>query len=293
MREFQSTSARRIDEQHPMFKLYQKAKKYGQWDPLELDFSKDIEDFRNLAQTEKEMLLRLVSMFIAGEEAVTADIAPLIIAMQKVGTVEDEMYLTTFIFEEAKHVEFFARWLQEVGVTEDLAKYHLSNYRQIFYEDLPNDMSRLLHDQSPEAIAKAVTTYNMIVENMLAETGYTAFYGALESKGLMPGLLQGISYVKRDESRHIGFGTFLLQRLVAQDARIFDVITNRMDELLTPAIGVVAEIFVGDERPFGLEPKHFQDFAIQRFNNRINVIERAKAQSEEDVLAHANELLEV
>lgn len=293
MREFQTTSVRRIDEQNPMFKLYQKAKQFGQWDPRELDFNKDKEDFKKLNAEEKDMLLRLVAMFVSGEEAVTADLGPLFLAIKKVGTVEDEMYLTTFMFEEAKHVEFFARWLQEVGITEDLTRYHLDNYRKVFYEELPNNMNRLITDSSKEAVAKAAVTYNMIVEGVLAETGYHAFYKMLERDGIMPGLLKGVGYTKLDETRHIGFGTYLLQRLVAEDPKIFDVVSEKMDELLIPAIGVVGEIFFSDNPPFGLDPKDFQDYAIQQSNNRMNIIERAKSQSEKDVVNSAGEVLGV
>ena len=51
-------------------------------------------------------MLHLTSLFQAGEEAVTLDLLPLIRAIAQEGRIEEEMYLTTFLWEEAKHVDF-------------------------------------------------------------------------------------------------------------------------------------------------------------------------------------------
>jgi ribonucleotide reductase beta subunit family protein with ferritin-like domain len=50
---------------------------------------------------------RLCAQFIAGEEAVTQDIQPFMAAMRDEGRLADEMYLTQFAFEEAKHTQVF------------------------------------------------------------------------------------------------------------------------------------------------------------------------------------------
>ncbi len=121
------------------------------------------------------------------------------------GRLEEEMFLTTFLWEEAKHTEFMRRFLDEVaGVAgADLHHYHTPSYRKIFYEELPRAMHRLLDDPSPAAQAEASVTYNLIVEGVLAETGYYAFYRTLQRQGVMPGFIQGIRNFQRDESRHL------------------------------------------------------------------------------------------
>ncbi len=45
--------------------------------------------------------------------------------------------------------------------------------------------------------------------------------------GKMPGLMKGIGYLKTDESRHIGYGTYLLQRLICEHPRLFDVVSQK------------------------------------------------------------------
>ncbi|MDQ7864003.1 hypothetical protein RCO48_31735 [Peribacillus frigoritolerans] len=70
--------------------------------------------------------------FRAGEEAVTLDLLPLIMAIANEGRIEEEMYLTTFLFEEAKHMEFFRYTLDQIGETGDLTVYHSDTYKSIF-----------------------------------------------------------------------------------------------------------------------------------------------------------------
>src|SRR5690625_6396742 len=94
----------------PMFRLYQKAKRNGKWDPDDIDFSQDKLDFENMSEDEKITALPLVSSFAAGEEAVTVDILPMVSAIAHQGRLEDTMFLTTFMFDEAKHTEMFSRW---------------------------------------------------------------------------------------------------------------------------------------------------------------------------------------
>ena len=85
------------------------------WDPADIDFSRDREDWERLTDDERDYATRLCAEFIAGEEAVTQDIQPFMAAMRAEGRLGDEMYLTQFAFEEAKHVQVFRMWLDAVG----------------------------------------------------------------------------------------------------------------------------------------------------------------------------------
>ncbi len=123
------------------------------WDPADIDFSRDRADWEKLADDERHLATRLCAQFIAGEEAVTEDIQPFMAAMRAEGRLGDEMYLTQFAFEEAKHTQVFRLWLDAVGITEDLHGYldELVAYRQIFYQELPECLSALTTDPSPAA----------------------------------------------------------------------------------------------------------------------------------------------
>ena len=274
-------------------RLYHKAKRLGAWDPAAVDFTGDRRDWESLDELQQQTILSLTSLFVAGEEAVTLDLLPLVLAIARDGRVEEEMYLTTFLYEEAKHTELFARFLVEVaGSPPDLERFHVASYKKIFYEELPATMERLLADPSREALARASVTYNMIVEGVLAETGYHSYHESLAANGLMPGLCAALVNIKRDESRHIAYGVYLLSRLVAEDAAIWDVIEARMEELFPFALGVVDETFSMYENgvtPFGLEQSMFTEYASSQFAKRHARIEHSRGRTLAEVDAIAEE----
>src|SRR5437868_139432 len=205
-------------------RLFQKAKRLGTWDPQAIDFSSDGADWAAFDAVERDFLLRTVALFQAGEEGVTTDLLPLIMAIAREGRIEEELYLTSFLWEEAKHVELFRRWLDDVAEAHgDLWTYVTPSYETLFVEELPRSMSALRTDSSPEAQIRASTTYNMIIEGVLAETGYHGFRESLQASGLLPGLLSGITLVARDESRHIRYGVYLLNRLIATTPGGWDI----------------------------------------------------------------------
>lgn len=284
MREYVTTQ-QKINKNSLPYKLYQKAKRAGIWNPQDIDFSQDKEDWKKLTEPQQLEVLTQFSQFIGGEEAVTQDILPMIMAVSKKGWFEEESYLTTFLFEEAKHAEFFSLFLEEIGVTDDLTHLLSPGYRMLFDETLPDVMGRLIDDQSPEAMVDAAVTYNIFAEGVLAETGYWFFYEALSKSGLFPGFISGIRNVKRDEGRHIGFGTFLIQRLISENPEIdlFGRVQMRLQELL-PIAMKLTERPEGEERTsLGIEEGKSMEFAMKQLQARIEVLSRAKGKTLDEI----------
>ncbi|GAB4500347.1 MAG: R2-like ligand-binding oxidase [Anaerolineales bacterium] len=286
-----ATTTRGLNRDLPPMRLYEKAKKLGIWNPSDIDLTKDKHDWAKFTDEEKDLCLLLLSMFVAGEEAVTLDLLPLIQAIAEEGRIEEEMYLTTFLFEEAKHTDFFRRFMDEVANADmDLTRYHGDNYRQLFYNSLPEALNALRSDPSPASQIQASVTYNMIVEGVLAETGYQAFFTMLERNDLLPGLRKGISLLKQDESRHIAYGVYLLSRLMAEHPDEWDNLQMQMNMLLPSAIGVIGDAFARYEVvPFGLKEEDFVNYAMGQFSKRYDRLEKARGVSLDEINRVARE----
>lgn len=287
-----STSPQGLDHGSPPMRLWHKAKRLGTWDPRDVDLTRDAADWAGLDDEQRDVVLRLTALFQGGEESVTMDLLPLMMVMAQEGRLEEEMYLTSFLWEEAKHVEAFRRFLDEVARERtDLSRYHGPRYRQLFGDELPAAMGRLRYDASPAAQAAASVTYNMIVEGVLAETGYHAYDQMLRRNGIMPGMQQVIGYLRRDEARHIAYGVYLLSRLVAEHGdAAWTAIEQRLNELLPLAMGIVAEVFEPyPVPPFGLKMEDFADFALSQFGRRVARLEKARGQTLDEVVGTALE----
>src|SRR5436305_14797073 len=166
---------------------YEKAKRLGVWNPADIDFTQDRADWESMDYEQRKAILRLTARFLAGEEAVTLDLLPLVLAIARQGRLEEELFLTTFLFEEAKHTDFFNRWLREVADSPRLPRAPEPSIR-LFDVELAAAMNALLEDQSPVAIARASVTYNMVIEGVRAEADHHSYHRSLAVNNLMPGL---------------------------------------------------------------------------------------------------------
>jgi ribonucleoside-diphosphate reductase beta chain len=250
------------------------------WNPDDIDFSHDRADWESLTDCERRFATSLCAQFVAGEEAVTEDIQPFITAMRAEGRLGDEMYLTQFAFEEAKHTQAFRAWLDAVGITDDLHPYldELPSYQQVFDTYLPESLNALVADPSPAAQIRASATYNHVVEGMMALTGYYAWQRICTQRGILPGMRELIGHISGDERRHMAWGTFTCRRHVAADDANWSVFEDQMTELIPLAVGLTEETFAlyGDDVPFGFDGNDFRDYSSNRGMRRLGAISTSR-----------------
>jgi ribonucleoside-diphosphate reductase beta chain len=226
------------------WRLWDKAKRLH-WDPADIDFTQDKKDWDSLELEQQLVVSGLATGFMVGEEGVTLDIMPLVFAMADENRAEETMFLTSFAYEEAKHVDFFHRWFNAVGC-DPLEMQKIQRKRAIdagmqvqdeerrgglFEAILPRVMRRLLTDRSPEAFLEASVTYNQFIEGCLAIAGYRMWMQMFDAFGVLPGLKRGIGFIQDDERRHIAYGTYLCRRIIAADHSLAEFGVSKMYEL--------------------------------------------------------------
>jgi len=235
------TSPSGIDRNALPWRLWTKAKRLF-WDPSDLDFSKDKADWDGMTDEVRAMMVLGARGFMVGEEAVTLDILPLVRAISDEGRLEETIFLTSFVLEEAKHVDFFRTWFDAVGADPSslpgLGGYGDGNgggAADIFAGELERVMTRLDTDRSPEAFLDAGITYNQFIEGVAAIAGYKGWAKFLEANGNpFPGFQEGLALVQRDERRHIAYGTYLCRRIIAADPEVWPFVERRWAELTEP-----------------------------------------------------------
>ncbi|MFC7233856.1 ribonucleoside-diphosphate reductase [Halosegnis marinus] len=265
---------------------------YRHWDPYE-DIPDDLlaQDRERLTerdQTEAEFdgLRRTLALFGAGEEAVTEDLAPLAIRLDD---VEKEMFVTSQLYEEAKHTAFFDRYWRDVidPVAEACGfevtaptdgRYFNEGYVELF-DRTEAAMADLLSDDSPEALAKAYCHYHLAVESVLAQTGYYGIQGSFSPSGPdlpvvgepvhLEGLVEGITRIRSDEGRHVGFGMHEVQRLVGEEGVDPSLVQETLMELL-PLVASTVEDPEGAEA--GIDSNALVNYASEKLARRIEVI---------------------
>ena len=270
---------------------------YNHWDPYQ-DVSQELLDTdreRSIDADGDEAdffeTMQYLALFGAGEEAVTEDLAPLSVAMDD---VDDQMFIASQLYEEAKHTQFFDRYWREViypvaeangyeTVPPTDQRFFPDGYVELF-DRTEAAMERLLTDDTPENRVRAYCHYHLVVESVLAQTGY---YGITTVMGPeaddvvsrpdadtphLPGLVKGINFIRSDEGRHVGFGMQKVQAHIADDGVDEAVVQEILQELMP----LVAEtVSVGD----GLvDPAPLVSYASDKLTRRIEIITDADAE---------------
>jgi hypothetical protein len=160
---------------------------------------------------------------MVAEERITTKFSGLVGAY---GSEEEATFLATQQVDEARHMQFYARFQDEVIADPTAIADHVARSRErlspafakIFDEALVQAHERLVRNPAdPRAKVAFVTTYHLVIEATLGLTAFEFITRYLEREELLPGFVVGYTKIHHDEHRHIGYGTWYLQTAVAAD----------------------------------------------------------------------------
>jgi ribonucleoside-diphosphate reductase beta chain len=194
-----------------------------QWRVQDLDFAQDRIDWHERFARDRRVAERFgLSGFFLGEQRVTRELGPLLRAAP---SEEARIFLSTQIADEARHVAFFDRFFDEVGVMraddldERIARLEENRgegFVRWFDDALARRTDRL--GREPEDLTtfvEAITVYHVMIEGTIAVASQHFILTRLEAEGTLPGFLEGFTNVTRDEHRHVAFGVRFLRDAVA------------------------------------------------------------------------------
>lgn len=206
------------------------------WRTEELDFRQDATDWKQkLSGAERRQLLWFMALFFHGEERVAMELTPFVDAAP---TVDQQVFLTTQVVDEARHARFFDKFYREAlgfdgaNMEErlDSVRSELSDgFQDLFGPILAQVTNRMRRgDHSVENFVRGVIVYHMTIEGVVALTGQRHVLQFFRDRDIMPGFRNGFTAVARDESRHVNFGMKFLKEAVARDPKLVKVIHNQM-----------------------------------------------------------------
>jgi ribonucleoside-diphosphate reductase beta chain len=252
-----------------------------QWATQDIDFTQDRIDWHERIEPEEryQRMYGLSSFFI-GEQKVADELGPI---MRAAPDEEMRIFLCTQIADEARHVAFFNRFYEEVGVLDahDLngrlteTSEHLSpNFHALFDEMLHSRVDRLAREpEDLETLVEAITLYHMVIEGMLALTGQHFIISYNEDQGTLPGFVEGFNKVARDEHRHVAFGARFLREMAERDPRYGEAIQRTLVECGPAADGVLAPPWYEEGMEvFGVSLEETREFAMKALERRLKVI---------------------
>jgi ribonucleoside-diphosphate reductase beta chain len=274
---------------------------YRHWDPYE-DIPQELleQDLENLKAAdmtfeEFEDFRANIAKFGAGEEAVTEDLAPLMLTLED---INDQMFVSSQIYEEAKHTQFFDRYWRDVvdpaaeargwEVTRPTDERYFNADYEALFDKTEAAMYRLLEDggDTPENHTRAFCHYHLAVESVLAQTGYWGLQASFSETGpenwnldeeeeqlVLDGLVEAITRIRSDEGRHVGFGMYKVRELVQQEGVDPDIVQETLQELLPHIAGTVQSEF-----DTGQDTGPLVEYASDKLTRRIEIITEREAE---------------
>jgi ribonucleoside-diphosphate reductase beta chain len=254
-----------------------------QWATQDLDFSQDRIDWHEkFDEDERFQRMYGLSSFFIGEQKVAEELGPI---MRAAPTEDQRIFLCTQIADEARHVRFFERFYQEVGVYEsdqlssllEQTSEHLNdNFGVLFDEMLKSKVDRLAAaPDDTQVLVEAITLYHMVIEGMLALTGQHFIMEYNTNEGVLPAFVEGFQNVARDEHRHVAFGTAFLAEKAVEDERYKTAIQRTLQESLPVADKVLSPPWAQDDEDwemFGYTLAETREFAGTALSRRLKFI---------------------
>jgi ribonucleoside-diphosphate reductase beta chain len=218
-------------------------------------------------EEERKFLTFGFSEFFIAEDRVTVELLPFALATPQ---KEAQLFLTTQISDEAKHVVFWDRFYREVfGSTVSGISEQLEEHRSVVNDDWKTMFDGILHEAAERlrkdpgdfpSLVRGVTVYMVVIEGMLALTAARFMIKSLKERNWFPGFVQGFTAVNRDESRHVGFGVKFLADAIKDDAANARIVEETLKECLPVAPLVFVPPWVDD--PYDFETPFYHSSEI-------------------------------
>jgi ribonucleoside-diphosphate reductase beta chain len=252
------------------------------WRAHELDFSVDREHWLVSPSEAQRHTAFSVGSFYVGEERVTADLAPFLLAAP---SGEVEAFLATQLVDEMRHAVFFDRWASEVmGLESGSFRERLREIEDrmlgpwhFLFDDSLREIANRIKDRPDdlELFVEGIVTYHMVTEGVLAMPGQRVMIEYTADHELYPGFNQGFRLVEQDEHRHIGFGVRFLKDVCEERPEMKRIILRRLTELLPKAAEVFCPPEADDPSDFvsyGHHSSQIYGFAYQALKRRMAAI---------------------
>ena len=252
------------------------------WRAHELDFSVDREHWLVTPAEAQRHTAFSIGSFYVGEERVTADLAPFLLAAP---SGEVEAFLATQLVDEMRHAVFFDRWATEVmGLESGSFRDRLDEIEgrmlgpwHYLFDDSLREIANRIKDRPDdlELFVEGIVTYHLVTEGVLAMPGQRIMIEYTAEHDLYPGFNEGFRLVEQDEHRHIAFGVRFLRDVCDERPAMKDVILRRLEELLPMAAEVFCPPEADDPSDFvsyGHHSSQIYGFAYKALKRRMAAI---------------------
>jgi ribonucleoside-diphosphate reductase beta chain len=251
-----------------------------QWNPFSVDLSIDKEQWPALDPEVREIIYFALSSLMVAEERITTKFTGLVAAE---APEEETTFLATQQVDEARHMQFYARFRDEVIAEPQTISVHVERAREQVSESFRKLFDGALVDLHAELVAnpgdlaakvRFITLYHLVLESTLGLTTFKFVTDYLNGERLLPGFVDGYSKIHHDETRHIGYGVWFLRETVRERPELADTVREALRELLPAVAEALKPPGDGDGSGalLGVTQEQIRGFALGGLTRRLKLI---------------------
>lgn len=232
------------------------------WIPEEINMNQDKTDYPNLLPAERTAYDKILSFLVYLDSLQSANLPNV---SQYVTANEVNLCLSIQTFQECIHSQAYSYMIDTICSPDErdaiLYQWKTDEHllrRNKFIGDLYNEF---VARQTKETFLR-VCVANFILEGVYFYSGFMFFYN-LGRNGKMPGSVQNIRYINRDENTHLWLFREILTELRKEEPDLFtpaniEMIKGMIDEGVRQEIAW-GQYVIGDDIP-GLNTRMVEDY---------------------------------
>lgn len=190
------------------------------WIPEEINMNQDIKDYRKLDVYEKEAYDKILSFLVFLDSIQTAN-------LPNIGDYttanEVNLCLTIQAYQEAIHSQSYSYILDTIASPEERTQilYQWRDDKHLLDRNkfIGNIYNEFVENPTKETYMRSVIG-NYILEGIYFYSGFSFFYN-LGRNGKMPGSVQEIRYINRDENTHLWLFRNIVLELQKEESDLF------------------------------------------------------------------------
>lgn len=216
---------------YPQFFDMYRAAIRNTWTVDEVDFGIDVNDLRQrLGPAERHLVERLIAFFATGDSIVANNLV--LNLYRHINAPEARMYLSRQLYEEALHVQFYLTLLdtyipeperraQAFAAVETIPSIARKAAFCARWIDSIATLTELRDIRDRRRFLLNLIGFAACIEGLFFFAAFAYVY-FMRSRGLLPGLAAGTSWVFRDESLHMTFAFEVIRSAREEEPELFD-----------------------------------------------------------------------
>lgn len=190
------------------------------WIPEEINLSVDVKDYKMLPKAERRAYDKILSFLIFLDSIQTANLPNI---SEYITANEVNLCLSIQAFQEAVHSQSYSYMLDTICEPQErndvLYQWKEDTHLLKRNEFIGNLYNAFQEEKSPRMLIRTIIA-NYILEGIYFYSGFMFFYN-LGRNHLMPGSVQEIRYINRDENTHLWLFRNILLELKKEEPELF------------------------------------------------------------------------